>query len=421
MSSCISNSEPRREALRFLGALAGWLALGAAGVVGWNFAVDPFEMHHGWSLQGFNHAKAGNLGAYDRMAKAREIAWRRPAGLLLGTSRVDVGLEPGHPRLRAITPDYYNAGLAGATVYEARRYLQHAQAVRPLRHTIIGLDLEMFLAGEARDTFRESRLAVRPDGSPNPWFLFADLGRTLFTQDALEASRATLRMSRRYRDLEPETLSRRGNPMVEDLDPMTRWRLYQLGVRQARANLGNLADQREAIARQWGHYESILAFCHDHAIDLVLFITPYHLSHLETIRLGGGWETFEWWKRELVDRNARIAARRDRPPFPLWDFSGYHDIATEPVPTSTTYQRVMTWYRESSHYRKRTGDLMIDRMAGRSYPEVPDRWFGVALVPANLEEVLGAQRTFRDRWAARWGPAPTAATDRRPSTGGSGD
>jgi hypothetical protein len=416
-----SSSEPHRAAARFLRALAGWLVLGAAGVMGWNYVVDPFEMYHTWTFQGFNHAKSGNLGAYDRMAKAKEIALRRPDGLLLGTSRVDLGLEPHHPRLQAISPDFYNAALAGCTLYEALRYLQHAQALRPQRYAIIGLDLEMFLAGDVRDSYREGRLAVRPDGSPNPGFRFADLAQTLFTQDALAASRATLKMSRQYRDIPPAEIARRGNPLVENLDARTRWHLYKVGVREARNLLGNLARQQGRIAEQWPTYESMLAFAHDHDITLTLFITPYHLAFLETIRQGGGWETFEWWKRELVYRNARVAAQRGRAPFPLWDFSGYHDIATEPVPTSKTYQRVMTWYRESSHYRKRTGDIMIDRMAGATYPDVPARWFGVALAPPNLEDVLSAQRRFRDRWVDRWLPETAPEPHLRPSTGGSSD
>lgn len=419
MSSSISSSDRRRAGVRFLLAWVGWLGLASAAVTVWNYLVDPYEMYHGWTWQGWNHAKAGNLGAYDRMAKAKEIAWRRPEGLLLGTSRVDVGLEPSHPHLRAITANYYNAGLAGATIYEVLRYLQHAQAVGSLRQVILGLDVEMFIAGSVRETYRDRRLAVRPDGTPNPWFRCADLWPTLFTQDALEASWATLNLSRRFRDIPPEQYARRGQPAVEDLDADTRWRMYKLGVRQARANLGPLNRRRDDMAAQLPPYEAVLGFAHDHAIELVMFITPYHVSHLEAIRQGGGWETFEWWKRELVRANHRVAADRARPAFPLWDFSGYHHIATEPVPTARFHQRIMHWYRESSHYRKRTGDVMLERMAGRSYPEIPDPYFGVTLRPDNLEDVLRIQREFRDRWVRKWLTWTPPTTQPRPAAVGS--
>ncbi len=66
----------------------------------------------------------------------------------------------------------------------------------------------------------------------------------------------------------------------------------------------------------------------------------------------------------------------------LWDFSGYHRYATEPHPSPDDPYRVMTWYRESSHFRKITGDLILDRIL--ELPSAPVD-FGTRLEPATRD------------------------------------
>ena len=393
MSSSTSSSDPRR----FLRGLAAFLLAGTVGIAAWNCAVDPYDMWHGRTVHGFNHFKSRTEGQFNRMAKAREIRRFRPDALLLGTSRADWGLDPCHPGLQTLSTNTYNAALAGATIYELYRYLQHAQHLRPLRHAILGLDIELFNLTDRRESFRERRLAVTAAGRPQPFSAFADAVETLLTADALAASRKTIRDSRARRDIRREDLRARGNPHWENPEPDLRWAAYREGIRLARANLQHLSAQRTAIERRLNDFDRILAFCHRHRIELTLYITPYHLSHLEVLRRTGNWPAFEDWKRELVARNQRAADAAGRPLFALWDFSGYHRIATEPCPTPADPYRVMTWYRESSHFRKITGDLILDRILG--LPNAPDD-FGVRLEPPTLESTLAAQRTQRDAFLA---------------------
>ncbi|GFZ91240.1 hypothetical protein [Okeania sp. KiyG1] len=75
--------------------------------------------------------------------------------------------------------------------------------------------------------------------------------------------------------------------------------------------------------------------CQENNIKLILFISPSHATQWEAIRATGEWSTFEEWKREVV----KIT--------PVFDFSGYNTITTEPIHND------MENYRDNSHYTKK--------------------------------------------------------------------
>ena len=70
------------------------------------------------------------------------MARRKPGCILLGTSRTGRGLDPDQPALRQL--DCYNMALPSVSLYEMRRYFQHAQTAQ---RVILALDffLAMFL------------------------------------------------------------------------------------------------------------------------------------------------------------------------------------------------------------------------------------------------------------------------------------
>ena len=95
--------------------------------------------------------------------------------------------------------------------------------------------------------------------------------------------------------------------------------------------------------------------------DLRLFVTPNQTAirvFLDALGLG---ERYEFWLKELVRINESEAARAGRQPLPLWDFSAPNTITREPIPAIGDLTP-MRWYWEFSHYRKETGDLILDRV-----------------------------------------------------------
>jgi hypothetical protein len=67
--------------------------------------------------------------------------------------------------------------------------------------------------------------------------------------------------------------------------------------------------------------------------DLRLFVTPLHAAVRKLIEALGLGERYEYWLKELVRINGEEAARADREPFALWDFSNVNGITAEKVPS----------------------------------------------------------------------------------------
>jgi hypothetical protein len=112
----------------------------------------------------------------------------------------------------------------------------------------------------------------------------------------------------------------------------------------------NLENTLDAI-------RGIVELAKEQNINLVFFINPIH----KTTYLDTNLVQFFTFKREL-------AAITD-----FWDFSGLNSI------TTNNY-----YYHETSHYRDRVGDMMLERMFG--YPRAsapPD--FGILVTEKNID------------------------------------
>ena len=71
----------------------------------------------------------------------------------------------------------------------------------------------------------------------------------------------------------------------------------------------------------------------------------------------------------------------------LWDFSGYHRYAIEPVPQQPGV--AMQWYLDASHFSQALGTRMLDVMFAAPTAE---QQFGVLLRPETIEATLQQQR-----------------------------
>jgi hypothetical protein len=134
--------------------------------------------------------------------------------------------------------------------------------------------------------------------------------------------------------------------------------------------------------------------------DLRMFVTPVH-AVVRVLQQGLGiGERYEFWLKELVRINEEEAALAGKPPLPLWDFSDPNTVTREPVPTSGDLTP-MRWFWEHSHYRKVTGDLVLDRLFGYSKRERPlPADFGVRLTAANVDAHITRARDELAVWAS---------------------
>ncbi|MGR9106081.1 MAG: hypothetical protein ACU843_04030 [Gammaproteobacteria bacterium] len=365
-------------------------------VVIFNYLVDPYSIYNSPRWEGVN-ANKPVLFRHLRLTKAHSVALARPDALLIGSSRTEHGLDPEHPALRPLY-NTYNLALNGATIYENLRYFQHANAVRPLKKVVLGIDFFQFNAYRpSRPDFDEARLSSDAFGDTRKVSPTTDLLSTLASIDAFIDSFKTLsQQSNRNNVILP-----RGQVKQPDEESITlrSGALHSAALFSELNYIVHLYFPRpykrfdfisdDGLVNTFDYFRRILEDSHRKNIDLTILISPAHARQWELVAAAGLWDKWEMWKREVVRVNEEVARWYRREPFPLWDFSGYNTYTTETVPKRGDRKTTMKWYWESSHYRQALGDLVLDRVLGYSDPdrEIADD-FGVPLSGANVEEQL---------------------------------
>lgn len=134
--------------------------------------------------------------------------------------------------------------------------------------------------------------------------------------------------------------------------------------------------------------------------DLRLFVTPLQAAVRETFAALGLSGRYDFWLSELVRINEQEAALAGRTPFALWDFSDVNTITREELPGAAD-ATPMRWFWEYSHYRKATGDLILDRIFGRQNAATPPPAdFGVALTGQTVGAHIARSGALLAEWRA---------------------
>jgi len=361
------------------------LCLVSSGIAGLNWLINPYGIYKASpTIGGFNQIKPEKANR-DRLVKAAGILHQQPKHLIIGSSRTKQGIDPDHS---AIDVPAYNASLNGISSYELRRYIEHAIATQPdLQQVTVGVDFFMFNERvNIPDGPPESGVAEpEPKGNVQSGFAEYRIGRshlspkdiftTTFSLDAIVSSYDALIASQQSPNAAPANENGFA-PRDIATDQDTKWRFkYDLSIFFARHNQFELSDDTLK------DFAQIVQLCKDAEIELTVFISPAHAVQWEAIAQTVTWNTFEQWKRELVALT------------PVWDFSGYHSVSTEPVRSG------MTYYRDNSHYRPIVGNWVLSRLFGTAHSKasIPDD-FGIRLTPENVETHLASIRSDRRKW-----------------------
>lgn len=392
----------------FLAVFAGVVVTAATAVLALTVVVDPFGMIGLVEIEGFNASKP-HLFSNARLVKAHYIRRVKPKGLILGSSRADVGLDADHAGWPLAARPVFNAAIPSARIQEIYYYVRYAHAQSGLKRIVIGLDFFAFDERiKAEPGFEVARLD--PDGF-GPWRIatIRDQFTAFFSYGAVSASISTLRSQDQYA---VRYLPNGGQ------DPRRReWNISQKGGHHAAflAALRETVTSRDGVAMlaygpsdetrnvELGWFLELLRFCKHEGIDAYVLISPVHALWLESIWELGAWPDYERWKRDLVrivDRVTREAA--GAPVIELWDFSGFNTITSESVPPRDAPDARMQWYWDASHYKAVTGDLMLTRVfgGGRPDPALPASAFGIRLTPENIDAHLHAMRSDRIQYVA---------------------
>jgi hypothetical protein len=391
---------PRTYLIVALGLAAALIG----GIIAVNVRADPYGLA---APAGANGPREGaedkRPGAFWRKAFAvRDV---KPRTVILGTSRAETGIDPRYPGFASGDSPVLDLSLGASSIEQIRLLLVHANATSPVRMAVIGLDMESFLDG-GRPDLDPAALRGNPESEPEGLVrLRLDVSREALWSSVARwiDPAADLPVSAdRGAPVAPQA---RGIPdaMLQDFDGQ-RGIIWAAEFNNFYARLPYLfpsgppgvrwnADKRRAAAMT--SFRGLLDYARREGIELRMFISPVHARYLEWYQRVGWWPLFEAWKRGLVDAiEAESTAAPGRLAFALWDFSGFHTLAAEPVPRVGDLSTRMRWYRDTSHYSPELGNLILDRVLGRPVPDgstLPDARISRATIDRHLAGIrMGA-------------------------------
>ncbi len=394
----MSGHDDGRRYLKYFALIA---ALLLAAAVAFNALVDPYGVTKFVSLGKFNAAKPKEW-ENARIAKPFEVARRHYDAIVLGTSQVERGIDPGYPALSARGIALYNMGLSELRLYETRLLLDYSFKTSGIGAAVISLDF-----GRYNRPPEDPTTALPEDWDKGR--LFRDYLRTLISQRSVADSFITLRTNRAG----SATLEHLPNGVL-NVDqffakagyPDVRGTFDSVDAVYINSAYDRMLAARPALLQSGFDHTAlrrILALARERHIELHFFIPPVHAREMEIIEYLGLAPLFHRWKAELACLfEAESASSPGRAAYPLWDFSGYNSITTEPVPAKGDTGARMKWFYDPIHFTPRAGNIILGRIFQLDDPALaPFGDFGVRVTPGTLRAQIDAAREARRRYLER--------------------
>ena len=379
----------------FIRWMAASLLAGVLLTVLFVVVVDPYRLFRLVDIAGFNAVKPrpDHYQSEIKLAGARAL---RPAIVLMGNSRVDVGIDPDSKQLGAASRPAYNLAIPGTGVGTSREQFDHLRAAGAAPATML-LGVEFF------DFLRDPDGADAPD-KPPPTGLASHRWKvdTVFSLDALLDAVKTLRIQN---DANAGTMTARGfNPLFDYLRIAREEGYYAIFLQRARENARSFSLAPHGIVRtrddssaDWRDLDGLLDAAAREKTGIHLIIYPYHAQLMAMLEQTGLWPVFEQWKLRLVREVARLNAAHPEARIMLWDFSGYGALQCESIPAKGDIVHGTRWYWESGHFKAALGERMLERVFGVADTSPGAAEFGFPLNAANWNE--NRARIARERQA----------------------
>lgn len=340
--------------------------------------VDPYHLFRFVDVVGFNRLKP-RPDMYREQIKLVQAEALRPNLLLLGNSRVEVGLDPGSPTLRERSYSAYNLGLAGTSLATANNMLDEMRAaVPPPASSIVGLEFLDFLVDPAK-------LQALPNKVETAFFPLEWRLETVFSLKAVMDTVHTLRLQKTS---DPETMTTRGHTPLFEYNKAARYEGYynifrQRGQENAKATVRRphslYAAQGQPSASMVKLRRMLSTMAQD-GTEVHLLIYPYHAELMAMFGATGLDAIMDEWKSVLVSEIDTVRKQFPDARIMLWDFSGYGPVQCQAIPRRGDTRTVTQFYWEAGHFKTSVGELIFERILDKRNN------FGFALTASNLEE-----------------------------------
>ena len=377
----------------FIKWMVATLLAGVLLVVLFVVVVDPYRLFRLVDVAGVNAVKPSpeHFQSEIKLAGAKAL---RPATVLMGNSRVDVGIDPDSEQLGAARRPAYNLAIPGTGVGTSREQFEHLRDAGATPSTLLlGVDFFDFLLDP--DSVEAPAKSPPAGLASQRWKV-----ETLFSLNALLDAVRTLRIQR---DPDAGMMTARGfNPLHDYLRFARMDGYHSLFQQRALENARNFSLAPHGIARsrgdsssEWRDLGALLDAAARAKTDVHLIIYPYHVQLMAMMEQTGLWPAFEQWKLRLLREVARFNGAHPAARIVLWDFSGYGALQCEPIPAKGDVVHGTRWYWESGHFKAALGERILARIFGAAGAGSVTEEFGFRLDAANWSE--NRERIARER------------------------
>jgi len=338
-----------------------------------NFLVDPYGFYGNNILDGRKTQEIGQL----RLSKAIKVRKKKPAGIVLGSSRAEFGFDPDHSNF---SKPSYNAATGGSSMYELTHYLEHAIKQGKLEQVLLVADFINFNSNEEKKVGDfENYFSMENVSS----FLFSltTLKNTYLTWVGEDQAKYTI-----YNDNgQREKSHNSGN-------------LYRFGGQLKKIyaqstyfnGFNNSNHYRDTGRSSFLDFKLFLELCYKNKVSLDIIFGPNHIMHWEAFDHSIGLDKWYQWKRDVVTLNEQVAEEFNAESFRVVDFAVYHDYTMEKLPEAKYDEMKFHW--ELNHYKSELGDIVLDDL------ENIETSFGVELSSDTIENHLQRQANLRKRY-----------------------
>ncbi|SIS47793.1 hypothetical protein [Neptunomonas antarctica] len=300
-----------------------------------NFWVNPYNLFCEDCSEP-RQAESTNQRAF----KMFDLIRYHPKQLLLGTSRVDYGVNG-----KDLKPlPFYNGGLSDASITEMYSLLQSANVITGLEKVVLFLDISSF--DEASNNGTE-KFRLDLGQSVNELKLWSYFGiettRSIVSLDAVLASIDVL-MTRDQRCTGTRVYGQaQGQDKACHATQAGRYDAFMEAAHSLASKYGREGDDHLQLGLTV--FESILEYCRINAIDLQIVFPPVHEEVLRISRSLSSAPVFPGWKVSIEQR-IEISSKK-----PWKSVLQLKDLTSIPGVTDEAVGENMQYWWEASHFK----------------------------------------------------------------------
>jgi hypothetical protein len=324
-----------------------------------SWLIDPYALYQHPEQALFSRKTAA--ADKGRTIKSYQVNQQDVVSLIVGNSRVELGMPEHHPFYDGAV---FNMGLPGAGVLMQYDYAWHAVKTNTMiKQVLVAVDFVDFLGSKGGEQnwygnwqFRlDYRLGDKTTLLPPNRKRYLERLSLVFSQDALiDAALTSLQQQRDVNALNYYGFND-GALYRHVVRTESYAALYQQKQQELQTRLANpalvLVDNSAAIQA----LKRFLSLLQQEQIEVVLFINPYQQPYLELIEQAGLADEMTRWKQQIVE----IAKSYN---IDLYDFAIESVPVTLPAPLQSRQPDDNPYFWEPAHYKTHLGQLMLNAM-----------------------------------------------------------